>query len=102
VIDIFSSNTLVSINFVTASKLCESLCRYGKSQDIYEKLKKEIEEHVLQMKAELLSIPVNIDILSRLSSSWNTFCSQLSIIRNVFMELDRSYILPTTRFSSIM
>ncbi|CAO3657561.1 unnamed protein product [Mucor hiemalis] len=56
----------------------------------------------MQMKAELLSIPVNVDLLLRLNQSWSTFCNQLSVIRNVFMELDRSFILPTTKFSSII
>ncbi|GAA5805708.1 hypothetical protein HPULCUR_011232 [Helicostylum pulchrum] len=100
--EIFEDTQSIQINYITASKSLESLCRYGKSKEIFDKLKIEIENHVERMKKDLLSKPLNDNILGRLKHCWNTFCSQLAIIRNVFMELDRSFILPNTKFTSII
>jgi cullin-4 len=80
--------------------LTESLGRFGKFAELYKALKDEIVKHVEQLKRQLLSVPVTQDLLRRLNLSWNTFCSQLTIIRNVFMELDRVYIFPNTKFFS--
>ena len=80
---IFTNHSDTTTNLVTASNLCESLCRYGRSEDIFNRLKREIERHVIDIKHD---IPVGLDILIRLNQCWNTFCGQLSIIRNVFME----------------
>jgi cullin-4 len=82
--------------------LTESLGRFGKFAELYMALKNEIVKHVQQLKAQLLAVNLSQDLLQRLNLSWDTFCSQLAIIRNVFMELDRVYILPNTKFSSIM
>jgi cullin-4 len=95
-------NKISTLTNYSLFQLSESLCRYGKSAEIYNALKQEIENHVLNIKTEVLSKPVNQGLLTRVNISWNTFCSQLAIIRNVFMELDRSFILPNTKFSSIM
>lgn len=82
--------------------MTEGLGRFGKFPELYKGLKEEIVKHVQLLKGQLLSVPVTQDLLQRLNASWNTFCSQLSILRNVFMELDRVYILPNTKFSSIV
>lgn len=100
--DIFSRENFAGMNYYTVSKLSENLCRHGKSKEMFEALQEEIQTYVVNLKATLLSIPVNQDLLVRLNHCWNTFCNQLAVVRNVFMELDRAYILPNTKFTSIM
>lgn len=99
---IFARTTFEGLNYYTVSRLSENLCRHGKSKDMFEALQEEIQICVVNLKATLLSIPVNHDILIRLNQCWITFCNQLAVVRNVFMELDRAYILPNTKFTSIM
>lgn len=65
-------------------------------------LVEEIKSHVKKLNEELLDPTRRDTLLPRLNDSWNTFCKHLSILRNVFMELDRTYILPNTKFTSIM
>ncbi|KAI9486249.1 MAG: Cullin family-domain-containing protein [Benjaminiella poitrasii] len=97
---VFSTNHHKNFNYLTTSKLCEGCCHFGKSKKLYEALVKEIEQHVLEIQKNLT--PVNRDLLIRLNSSWNTYCHQLTVIRTVFMALDRTYILPNTKFQSII
>lgn len=82
-------------------QISQSLCRFGKSEKVYKSLKEEIENHIQEIKKSLLSKPLNVDLLARLNTHWDTFCQQLTIIRTVFMELDRYYILPNTKYKSI-
>lgn len=102
IIDIFSRTNFKGLNYYTVSRLSENLCRHGKSKAIFEALQDEMQGHVVNLKKILLSTPVNQDILVRFNSCWTTFCNQLTVIRNVFMELDRAYVLPNTKFTSIM
>ncbi|CEP10928.1 hypothetical protein [Parasitella parasitica] len=89
ILSIFSTDSFNRINFITASQTLISL------------LKEEIEKHVHAIKKSLYSKPLNHDILSRLNAQWAMFCQQLGVIRTVFMELDRYYILPHTKYKSI-
>ncbi|KAI8636445.1 Cullin family-domain-containing protein [Parasitella parasitica] len=102
ILSIFSTDNFNRINFITASQISIGLCRFGKSEKVYNCLKEEIEKHVQEIKKSLHSKPLNQDILGRLNAHWDTFCLQLGIIRTVFMELDRHYILPNTKHKSIM
>ncbi|KAI7897480.1 cullin 4 [Cokeromyces recurvatus] len=97
---IFSTEQHKNFNYLTTSRLCESCCRFGKSEKLYEALVREIEQYTLEIQKSL--VPLNRELLVRLNSSWNTYCHHLTVIRTVFMALDRTYILPKTKFQSII
>ena len=77
------------------------MCRYGKAQDLYENLKAEIEEEAKKIQTVLLAVSDD-ELLETLNDRWESLCNQLTIIRNVFMELDRYHILSHTKYSSIV
>ncbi|CAO3645006.1 unnamed protein product [Mucor fragilis] len=101
ILSIFSTDNFNRVNYITASQISVGLCRFGKSEQVYNSLKQEIENHVQEIKKSLMSKPLTDNLLRRLNVHWAMFCQQLTIIRTVFMELDRYYILPSTKYKSI-
>ncbi|KAI9245959.1 Cullin family-domain-containing protein [Sporodiniella umbellata] len=95
------SNANGNTNYATGARLCENTCRYGQAETLYKDLKLEIEEQAKKIKNHLLNLQDN-SLLRTLNTQWETFCHQMAKIRNIFMELDRYYLITHTPYSSLI
>ncbi|PWN51191.1 Cullin-domain-containing protein [Violaceomyces palustris] len=78
--------------------------------DLYQRVKLEMERAVGQIAASLrsngsshLTNPENSDLtwLNQLERSWSDWCDRVSLVRNILLPLDRSYLLSNPQLLSI-
>ncbi|KAF5292602.1 hypothetical protein FQA39_LY13935 [Lamprigera yunnana] len=80
-------------------RIIETMCMYNKEAFLYENLYIICENH---LKTQLLSfIMKEIDFLGTMNYAWVTFCRQSVIIKNIFLHLDRTYVLKNQCLLSI-
>jgi len=95
-------------------RLVESLCIHKKSQELYQKLNYQCKTHIQNIirilsdrkwgKAEVGSMPERKDdgkFLYNVQKVWQDHSKQFSTIRSIFLYLDRTYVLPHLRLTSI-
>ncbi|EPZ30829.1 Cullin-domain-containing protein [Rozella allomycis CSF55] len=81
----------IPYNLEELYKGCEVLCTPKYSKILYAKLMTEVEMHTKSLCA---TIDTNaVDFLTKLKSVWDTYCRQMTMIRSIFLYLDRSYVL---------
>ena len=72
------------------------------SQSLYEKLSDQCEFHVREKLQSLLGqTPDPEAFLNLVLRAWDDHCQQLLNIRNIFLYLDRAYVLQTAGLKSI-
>ncbi|XP_034847946.1 cullin-4B-like, partial [Mirounga leonina] len=80
----------------------ENLCSYNLSGNLYKQLKQLCEQHI---KAEIHQFKeYSLDIgpfLKKMDKCWQNHCRQMSMIRNIFLFLDRTYVFQISMLSSI-
>ncbi|KAI8089524.1 cullin [Halteromyces radiatus] len=101
-VDAILNAKTVKTSFQVAYELCQNLCLYGKSKDLYDYLKSALDRHIQQEKEILVAESDHDAFLFTLDTHWNRLCDQLVTIRNVFMELDRRFVLSETSYTSII
>ncbi|KAK4875725.1 hypothetical protein RN001_012147 [Aquatica leii] len=78
-------------SFEELYRIVENLCTYNHGRFLYVNLYETTEIH---LKSELLpSISKEIDFLGTMNYAWVTFCRQINTIKNIFLYLDRTYVL---------
>ncbi|KAI9305629.1 cullin-4-like protein [Cunninghamella echinulata] len=99
--DILNANT-VKTSFQVAYELCQSLCLYGYTKKLYNYLNDTLSMHVQQEADILLTETKNETFLITLNKHWINYCERLNTIRNIFMELERRYIIRETDHTTII
>ncbi|KAF8425169.1 Cullin family-domain-containing protein [Tirmania nivea] len=83
----------------------ENLCRADKSALTYEKLKTRMDGYVGgKLKDELNERAGRSDdevVVKAVEAAWTKWCSQLNMIRSIFLYLDRSYLLSAPNLQTI-
>ncbi|KAG2216875.1 hypothetical protein INT45_009406 [Circinella minor] len=97
-------NEPIQMSLQLAYEACETVCRYHKSEEVYRRLENELLIHIQQLKTSLSEgLETNNKIfIATLNREWVKLCSSLVLIRNIFMELDRRYLIRATEYSSII
>ncbi|KAI8145398.1 Cullin-domain-containing protein [Fennellomyces sp. T-0311] len=87
-----------------AYEACETVCRYHKAEEVYRRLESELLVQIQQLATSLLEgLKISDgEFITTLNREWVELCSALVLIRNVFMELDRRYLIRATEYSSII
>ncbi|CAO3578616.1 unnamed protein product [Absidia cylindrospora] len=89
-------------NLQIAYELCQTVCLHGKSKELYDHLEAILADHLQQEKDIIVESTANDTFLNILDSHWNIFCDHMMTIRNVFMELDRRFVVPKTSYTSVI
>jgi len=98
-------------------RLVESLCIHNKAQTVYARLRAQCEAHIeseikgLTMlgasmggKTEVgraASMEEDEKFLGRVRGIWEDHCKQFAVIQSIFLYLDRTFILPHPRLTSL-
>ncbi|KAI8337609.1 cullin-4-like protein [Chlamydoabsidia padenii] len=90
------------LSFQVAYELCRTVCLFGQPKKLYGDLKTTLDKHVHAKKDILMGETEQDTFLETLDNHWTTFCEQLVTIRNIFMELDRRYVMPETSYPSLI
>ncbi|KAI9493546.1 ubiquitin-protein ligase, cullin 4 [Zychaea mexicana] len=87
-----------------AYEACETVCRYHKAEEVYRRLESELLVQIQRLAGVLLEglNTKNTAFIADLNREWIELCSALVLIRNIFMELDRRYLIRATEYSSII
>ena len=72
-------------------KCATKLVRYEKIDSIYDKLKKLFQEHIRTLNQGISED--DDDLYIKLNNVWNKFCIDIRFITNIFIVLDRQYLL---------
>ncbi|KAI9029711.1 cullin 4 [Phycomyces nitens] len=82
---------------------CEILCRDGKSADIYKRVKNVLSSHIDGLVRDLRDMASKSDdFLQYMNKCWNQLTFDLHQLRKLFMPMDRSYIVQSTEYDSII
>ncbi|CAO3591067.1 unnamed protein product [Absidia cylindrospora] len=92
----------VKTNFQLAYELCQSVCLYGEKKVLYTKLESALTKHIQLQKDGIIRALDEGVLLVTLDSIWKQFCDHLVTIRNIFIELERRYIIPDTVYGSLL
>ncbi|CAG8438138.1 568_t:CDS:10 [Ambispora leptoticha] len=80
-------------------KACENLCLHKMANSLYERLKNEIEVHIVNEHA---NNPAESDIfLLSINQLWKDHQQQMGLIRSIFLYLDRTYVLRNSGIASL-
>ncbi|KAI9318763.1 cullin 4A [Dichotomocladium elegans] len=94
----------VELSLQQAYEACDTMCQYCKAEEVYVRLKNELSLHVKKIKEHLLCIQTKEEeaFVASLSQQWLKFSTALILIRNVFIEFDRRYLMQHTCFASLI
>ncbi|KAI9012912.1 Cullin family-domain-containing protein [Gaertneriomyces semiglobifer] len=81
-------------------KSSENLCHYKKGEEMYQRLRSIFEQH-LATESMRVKRAGPTDILKTVCDSWTAHCRQMRLIRNIFLYLDRTYVLQTSGVRSL-
>lgn len=81
----------------------EDVCMQGGAGVLYEKLQKELDAHAVKVLMNMSAgVGLAADVfLESIEKTWNTYCSQLILIRQIFLYLDRTHVLISSEHRSV-
>lgn len=82
----------------------ENLCSLGLSEKLYGRLEGKLRAHVERVFGELEEYSRSSDderFLAELERCWQEHCRQMKTVRNVFLYLDRTFVVATPRLRSL-
>ncbi|GMT32157.1 hypothetical protein PFISCL1PPCAC_23454 [Pristionchus fissidentatus] len=84
-------------------KMVTNMCTNERAGEMYTKLLELSRHHLTNDLTKLITVREihTVDFLRLVNELWNNFCAQTLMIRNVFMYLDRTYILNRPEIMSI-
>ncbi|KAI8062175.1 cullin-4-like protein [Gongronella butleri] len=90
-------------SFQEAYRICQTMCLYNQAKFLHDNLKTTLDKHI-HTEGEILSKAVDDEalFLDTLNTHWTKLDQQLATIRNIFMELDRRYVMRETEHASIV
>jgi len=93
----------VSSSLEDLYKCVEDMCYHNLSMSLYKKLENECKQHAEDSLALLLgrNLEDKLSFLSDMNRCWSDHCSQMAMIRSVFLYLDRTYVLQSHHVKSI-
>ena len=77
-------------------KCCENLVNHKFSENLYQKLQGELEEHVAKEAKRLCGEISNKSFLGLISQAWDSHTKQMVLIRQLHIPLDGSYALKSS------
>lgn len=101
-VDAIHNSRSISSSLEELYKAVENLCSHDMSMVLYDKLKKICEDHVKKTIEQLLGDGMdNVLFLNKIDSLWESHCRQMTMIRSIFLYLDRVYVLKHSTILSI-
>jgi cullin-4 len=117
-IDAIQNETAVSTSLEQLYRSVEELCVQKHAEWLYLQLKEECEKHAVKVLKELSlvcgsyssgtgehvggeMVAPTSDVLVTVGKIWDTYCSQLVLIRHIFLYLDRTYLIQKSEHRSI-
>ncbi|CAJ0748125.1 2552_t:CDS:10 [Entrophospora sp. SA101] len=98
---IYSSKS-VNAGLEELYKACENLCLHKLSKSLYQRLRIELEKHILLEGKKIQNNQIGeISFLRSIDKSWKEHCKYMVLIRSIFLYLDRTYVLQTGGILSI-
>jgi cullin-4 len=92
----------VDQSFEELYKAVEDLCIHKLGQNLYDKLAVECEQHIEIEIAKLVGLPDDAQLLlETVEAAWHTHCAQMSLIRSIFLYLDRTYVIQSANVCSL-
>jgi len=81
----------------------EDLCVHNMAGKLYSHLQEECDQHALRTLSQLSSWTSldSVTFLDHVFRTWDSFCSQLLLIRQIFLYLDRTYVVASASAISI-
>ena len=71
------------------------MCRHQMQDSLYKKLQAECDAHIAQqltaLQAQTQLAPAAF--LEHVAAMWDNYCSQMLLIRSIFLYLDRTYVI---------
>ncbi|KAJ3214154.1 hypothetical protein HDU67_002014 [Dinochytrium kinnereticum] len=84
-------------------KICETLCMQDHGEYMYHELHCIIKRRVIELTMTFKETNAKgITVLREVGKIWDVFCDEQVLIRNVFMYLDRTYILRNSEVKSVI
>lgn len=73
----------------------EDMCRHQMQDRLYKKLQAECDAHIAQQLAALQAQTqlAPAAFLEHVAAMWDNYCSQMLLIRSIFLYLDRTYVI---------
>lgn len=93
---VHSTSKLQLYNLEELYRSVESLCKYKKSVELYAQLYTQLELHITHLfntMNELIEQVSGAEYLTLVESNWILFSQQITIIRSIYLYLDRTYII---------
>ena len=101
-IDAIQNESAVSTSLEELYRRVEDLCVQGNSEWLYSRLQEECEGHAVRVLGSLSSVSQQDErFLEQVEEKWNRFCSQLILIRHIFLYLDRTHLLLQSEHRSL-
>jgi len=84
-------------------KAAEDLCYQKLASNLYVRLQRECEDHVKQEYQKLSTTQTSggNEYLNLIDDCWSSFCQHMTLIRKIFLHLDRTYVIQNASIKSI-
>ncbi|KAI8848469.1 Cullin family-domain-containing protein, partial [Chytridium lagenaria] len=92
----------VEISLEELYKTCETLCIHNHGEYMYEELTRLITERTVVLASTFKEHVTGNDVLCQVRKTWDMFYNEQLFIRNIFLFLDRAYILRNPELKSVM
>eukprot|EP00241_Pyramimonas_parkeae_P003213 CAMPEP_0114239402 /NCGR_PEP_ID=MMETSP0058-20121206/8441_1 /TAXON_ID=36894 /ORGANISM="Pyramimonas parkeae, CCMP726" /LENGTH=764 /DNA_ID=CAMNT_0001351581 /DNA_START=97 /DNA_END=2391 /DNA_ORIENTATION=+ len=92
----------VSCSLEELYRAVEDLCVHKKADNLYTKLQEVCDQHIaLRLKSLHGRAADPVIFLSLMDASWQDHCSQMLMIRSIFLYLDRTFVIQTSGVRSL-
>ena len=82
--------------------MVEGLCMHKKAPELCKRLQGVMDKHIEESISKLVNqTPDHVAFLSLVTDTWQTHCHQMQSIRNLFLYLDRSYVIGEPSMKSL-
>ncbi|XP_072675385.1 cullin-4B-like isoform X2 [Canis lupus baileyi] len=96
------NNTSVQYSLEELYQSVKNLCSYNLSANLYKQLKQLCEQHIRAEIHQLREYSLDTGpFLKKMDKCWQDHARQMSMIRNIFLFLDRTYVFQISMLSSI-
>lgn len=83
----------------------QDMCNHKLGEQVYAGLSRLLEEHAqsvcARLKGNLVELGEDEALLQRAASAWSSYCEQLSLLRQLFLYLDRTYVLQSSHVKPV-
>ncbi|KJH48131.1 cullin family protein [Dictyocaulus viviparus] len=85
----------ITVNLEQLYKVVESLCEHRMARSTYDKLLDNVRKWIQNFRNDLnqKSTAGGLEFMKAIENLWSDYCEQMILIRNIFLYLDRTFIL---------